>query len=317
MDKKAKIFIAGHRGLVGSALRRLLAQEGYNNIELRTRGELDLRKQADVDEFFAAQNFRYVIVAAAKVGGIVAHSKYPADFLYENLMITSNIIHAAAKTDVEKLLFIGSSAIYPQYAGQPIKEDYLLTGTLEPTSEGYALAKIAGVKLCQLYSVQYGKRFISAIPTNLYGPGDNFHPENSHVIAGMLRKFHNARVSGSSAVTLWGTGSPRREFLHADDLARAIMCLMESYEDLEPINIGTGSDITIREVASMAREVVGYKGEIVFDSSKPDGSPRKLLDSRKMKALGWRPTVEFRRGLQETYEWGLAANVFSSPVRSR
>lgn len=305
MKSDSRIFVAGHRGLVGSAIVRKLMREGHTNLLLRPRAELDLLDQGAVHEFFRRERPEYVFFAAARVGGIWANATAQADFLYENLVVATNVIHAAAEYRSEKLLFLGSSCVYPKHAPQPVREEYLLTGSLEPTNEGYAIAKIAGVKLCEHYQRQYGYRFISAMPTNLYGPGDNFHPTGSHVIPGMLRRFHEAKVSRAPSVTVWGSGAPRREFLHVDDMAAACYLLMMRYEEPETINVGTGSDLTIRELAETMGEVVNYEGDLVFDTSKPDGTPRKLLDVSRLRALGWSPRVELREGLAETYHWAI------------
>lgn len=303
MNIDSTIFIAGHRGLVGSAIVRHLQKHGYKNIVTRNRSELDLLNQREVDRFFKDNRIDYVFLTAAKVGGILFNQRFQADFLYENLAIGTNVIHAAAENGVEKLLYLGSSCIYPKNAPQPIKEEYLLSGPLEPTNEGYALAKIAGLKLCEKYQLQYGKRFISAMPTNLYGPGDNFHPEHSHVIPGMMRRFHEAKLNGAKEVVIWGTGSPKREFLHVDDLAEGLIMLMKKYENAQTINIGTGIDCTILELAETLREIVGFRGEITLDSSKPDGTPRKVLDVTRINALGWNASLSLREGLEKTYRW--------------
>ncbi|ACH37888.1 GDP-L-fucose synthase [Citrifermentans bemidjiense Bem] len=305
MDKDAKIYVAGHRGLVGSALVRELARLGYRNLLLRESRELDLRNQADTLAFFQAERPEYVFLAAAKVGGIAANNSFPADFIYDNLMIQNNVIHSAYLNGVIKLLLLGSTCIYPRLAPQPIREEALLTGPLEPTNEPYAIAKIAGIKLCQSYNRQYGTRFISAMPTNLYGPNDNFDLDSSHVLPALMRKFHEAKVSGSQSVTVWGSGTPYREFVHVDDVARASLFLMERYEGWEPVNIGSGQELTIRELAEKIREVVGFTGEIVFDSSKPDGTPRKLSDVSRIHQLGWRHGIELVQGLRDTYAWYL------------
>lgn len=306
MRTQDRIFVAGHRGLVGSAIVRRLQSEGYTNLLLRTRSELDLTDGRAVREFFEAERPDYVFLAAARVGGIMANDTYPADFIRDNLAIALNVIDAAWRVRVEKLLFLGSSCIYPKFAPQPMREEHLLTGVLEPTNEPYAVAKIAGIKLCQSYNRQYGTRFISAMPTNLYGPGDNFDLQTSHVLPALIRKFHEAKESGAPAVTIWGTGSPRREFLHVDDLAEACLFLMRNYDDGEIVNVGVGEDLTIRELAELVQEVVGYSGEIVFDVGKPDGTPRKLLDTGRINALGWRPRISLRDGIAETYRWYLA-----------
>ena len=297
MDQTAKIYIAGHRGMVGSGLERKLRNEGYNNIVTRTSSELDLRKQQVVNDFFEKEKPKYVILAAAKVGGIHANNTYRAEFIYDNLMIEANIIHAAYLNKVTKLLFLGSSCIYPKMAPQPLKEEYLLSGYLEPTNQPYAIAKIAGIEMCDSYRAQYGCNFISAMPTNLYGPNDNFHPENSHVLPALLRRIVLAKRNNQPTVTIWGTGNPRREFLHVDDLAEACFHLLKTYNDSSPINIGFGSDITIKELAILISEIVSYKGELLFDSSKPDGTPQKLLNINKIKTLGWSPKISLQQGI--------------------
>ncbi len=306
MEKNEAIYVAGHRGMVGSAVVRKLQAEGHTRILTRTRSELDLRDRAAVRSFFDTERPAYVVDAAAKVGGIVANNTYPVEFLLENIEIQNNIISAAADHDVKKLLFLGSSCIYPKFAAQPIAEDSLLTGALEPTNDAYALAKIAGVKLCQAYAKQYGKNFISAMPTNLYGPNDNFDLQNSHVLPALIRKVHTAKLRGDATVPIWGTGSPRREFLHADDLASGCFFLLENYDSPEIVNIGCGEDVTIRELAETVCDVVGYEGSLEFDTSKPDGTPRKLLDMSKMFAMGWRPQIPLRDGIKGAYEWFLA-----------
>ena len=306
MNKSDKIYVAGHRGLVGSAILRRLTAAGYTQLLTRSRQELDLLDQAQVRRFFETERPGYVFLAAAKVGGIHANATYPADFIRDNLLIETNVIDAAYRSGVKKLQFLGSSCIYPKLAPQPLKEDYLLTGPLEPTNEWYAVAKIAGIKLCQAYRRQYGFNAISLMPTNLYGPGDNFDLQNSHVLPALIRKFHEAKAAGSPEVVVWGTGSPRREFLHVDDLADAAVFLMGQYDGEEIVNVGVGEDVTIRELADLIKEVVGYKGEIVFDSSKPDGTPRKLLDVGRLNALGWRARISLKEGVRATYEWFLA-----------
>ena len=300
---KQKIFIAGHRGLVGSALVRLYAQKPDWEIVTRTRAELDLRDREAVRDFFTTEKPERVILAAAKVGGIHANATQQVEFLLENMRIQNNVIEAAADHDVDRLLFLGSSCIYPKNCPQPIKEEYLLTAPLETTNEGYALAKITGLKLCQHYHRQYGRRFISAMPSNLYGPNDNFDLETSHVLPALIRKFHEAKESGAASVPLWGTGSPRREFLHVDDLAAACYELLESYDSDEPINVGVGKDITIKELAELVRDVIGFEGDLAWDSTKPDGTPRKLMDTSRLSALGWSPQISLRQGLSQTYEW--------------
>ncbi|CAL1395087.1 unnamed protein product [Linum trigynum] len=302
-DKSAKVFVAGHRGLVGSAIVRKLQSLGFANLLLRTHSELDLTRQADVESFFAAEKPDFVILAAAKVGGIHANNTYPADFIAINLQIQTNVIDSAYKHGVKKLLFLGSSCIYPKLAPQPIPEDALLTGPLEPTNEWYAVAKIAGIKMCQGYRIQYSWDAISGMPTNLYGPNDNFHPENSHVLPALMRRFHEAKVNGDKEVVVWGTGSPLREFLHVDDLADAVVFMMEEYSGLEHLNVGSGKEVTIKELAELVKEVVGFEGELVWDSSKPDGTPRKLMDSSKLLGMGWKPKVSLREGLVDTYKW--------------
>jgi GDP-L-fucose synthase len=309
MKKDAKIFVAGHKGLVGSAIVRKLVADGYSNIVTRTRTQLDLIQQAKVEEFFKTEKPEYVFLAAAKVGGIVANNTYPADFIMENLIVQVNVMHNAYAHKVKKLLFLGSSCIYPRHSTQPIKEEYLLTGPLEPTNEPYALAKIAGLKMCEAYNRQYGTDFISVMPTNLYGPNDNFDLENSHVLPALLRKFHEAKVSGSDSVVIWGTGSPRREFLHVDDLAEAVVFLMNKYASSDIINIGVGEDISIKELAHLMKDIVGFEGKIEFDKTRPDGMPRKLLDVSKINGLGWKAKTDLKDGLKETYAWYLRNDV--------
>ncbi len=305
MNPDSLIYVAGHRGLVGSALCRALAQAGYRRILTRPRAVLDLALQAAVEAFFAEHRPEYVFLAAARVGGIQANRSRPAEFIYENLAIELNVIHAAWKYGARKLLYLGSSCIYPKYAPQPIPESALLTGPLEPTNEPYAVAKIAGLKLCESYRRQYGFSSVCLMPTNLYGPGDNFDLETSHVLPALIRRLDDARRRRAPSVTLWGTGAARREFLHVDDLAGAALFLMESYEGEEIINVGCGEDLTIRELAALVAEVVGYRGEIRFDPSMPDGTPRKLLDVSRLKALGWRPRIGLREGIEQTYRWYL------------
>lgn len=302
MEKNSKIFVAGHRGMVGSAIYRKLQKEGYQNIITRTSKELDLRDQQAVAEFFALEKPDYVFLAAAKVGGIIANNTYRADFLYENLAIQNNVIHQSYINGVKKLMFLGSSCIYPKLAPQPLKEEYLLTGLLEPTNEPYAIAKIAGIKMCDAYRDQYGCNFVSVMPTNLYGYNDNYHPENSHVLPALIRKFDEAKNNGSKEVIIWGTGSPMREFLFADDLADACYFLMENYNEPNLINIGTGEDLTIKDLALAVKKTVGFEGELVFDISKPDGTPRKLMDVSKLHNLGWRHQIELEEGLKLAYQ---------------
>lgn len=303
MDKSAKIYIAGHRGLVGSALHRNLIQSGYTNIITRPHLDLDLTRQAQVDWFFAEEKPTHVFLCAGKVGGIHANATYPAEFLYDNLMIITNVIEAAYRHGVKKLLFLGSSCIYPKLCPQPIREEYLLSSALEETNEAYAIAKITGIEMCKFYRKQYGCNFISAMPTNLYGMGDNFHPQNSHVLPAFLRRFHEAKRDGATQVTLWGTGRPMREFLYVDDLAEALVFLMNEYEGEMHINVGTGEDVTIAQLAEAVARVVGYTGEIVYDDTKPDGTPRKLLDVTRIHDLGWRHTVPLDEGIARTYAW--------------
>jgi len=302
MEKDSKIYIAGHRGMVGSAILRKLQNEGYENFVLKTSKELDLRDQQKVAEFFEVEKPDYVFLAAAKVGGIVANNTYRADFLYENLAIQNNIIHSAFVSKVKKLMFLGSSCIYPKLAPQPLKEEYLLTGLLEQTNEPYAIAKIAGIKMCEAYRAQYGCDFISVMPTNLYGPNDNYDLQNSHVLPAMIRKFYEAKENGVEQVILWGSGSPMREFLYADDLAAACVYLMENYSEPELINVGTGIDVTIKELANTVKDIVGFEGEIVWDSTKPDGTPRKLMDVSKLNGKGWRHTIELKEGIGLAYQ---------------
>ncbi|WP_044172829.1 GDP-L-fucose synthase [Flectobacillus major] len=302
MEKDAKIYIAGHRGMVGSAILRKLQKEGYSNFVLRTSKELDLRNQQAVLDFFETEKPDYVFLAAAKVGGIVANNTYRADFLFENLSIQNNVIHSAYLFGVKKLMFLGSSCIYPKLAPQPLKEEYLLSGYLEHTNEPYAIAKIAGIKMCEEYRNQYGCNFISVMPTNLYGPNDNYDLQKSHVLPAMIRKFHEAKVNGVAQVNLWGTGSPMREFLHADDLASACLFLMENYNELEFVNIGTGSDVTIKELANIVKNVVGFEGDIVWDTTKPDGTPRKLMDVSRLNEFGWKHTIDIEQGIALAYQ---------------
>lgn len=303
LNKTKKIYVAGHRGLVGSAIVRKLEAEGFENILTRTHSELDLTRQADVEKFFEEEKPAYVILAAAKVGGIYANDTYPADFIMKNLQIECNVIDAAYKNNVEKLLFLGSSCIYPRECPQPIKEEYLLSGYLEKTNEAYALAKIAGLKMCSFYNQQYGTDYISVMPCNLYGINDNFSPENSHVLPALMRKFHEAKIKNEPNVTVWGSGKPLREFLNVDDLADACLYLMENYTGNEFFNVGYGEEISILQLAEMMKKVTGFEGNIVMDSSKPDGTPRKLTDISKIKAMGWEPKISLEEGLKQTYEW--------------
>ena len=303
LDRTKKIYVAGHRGLVGSALLRKLQAEGFTNIVTRTHSELDLTRQADVEKFFEEEKPAYVILAAAKVGGIHANDTYPADFIMKNLQIECNVIDSAYKNDVEKLLFLGSSCIYPRECPQPIKEEYLLSDYLEKTNEAYALAKIAGLKMCAYYNKQYGTDYISVMPCNLYGINDNFSLENSHVLPALMRKFHEAKVSNAPTVTVWGSGKPLREFLNVDDLADACLYLMDNYSGNDFFNVGYGEEVTIMELALLMKKVVGYEGEIVMDSSKPDGTMRKLTDISRIKATGWQPKISLEEGLKQTYEW--------------
>jgi len=302
MEKHAKIYIAGHRGMVGSALHRKLIAEGFQNFVFRTSLELDLRRQEAVREFFTAEKPEYVFLAAAKVGGVMANNTYRGEFLYDNLMMQSNIIHAAYLNNVKKLLFLGSSCIYPKLAPQPLKEEYLLTGLLEPTNEPYAIAKIAGIKMCDAYRMQYGCNFISVMPTNLYGPNDNYDLNSSHVLPALIRKIHEAKINVNASVTIWGTGKPKREFLYADDLAEACLFLMENYNEDGLVNIGTGEDLEIGELALLIKEIVGYKGSIQYDLSKPDGTPRKLMDVSKLHGLGWKHKIALKEGLEMVYK---------------
>jgi GDP-L-fucose synthase len=302
MKPNDKIYIAGHNGMVGSAIHRKLEEQGYNNIITRNSSELDLRNQQAVAEFFAKEKPDYVFLAAAKVGGILANNTYRAEFIYDNIMIESNIIQQAYQNDVKKLLFLGSSCIYPKHAPQPMNEDHLLSGYLEPTNEPYAIAKIAGIKLCENYMDQYGCNFISAMPTNLYGPNDNYDLQNSHVLPALIRKFHEAKEAGKQEVEIWGTGKPMREFLHVDDMAEACLFLMQNYNGKQFVNIGTGKDITIRELAETIMETVGYQGKLTFNTDKPDGTPRKLLDVSKINNLGWHHKIDLKEGIEKTYQ---------------
>ena len=313
MEKNAKIYIAGHRGLVGSALVRNLQSKGYTNLIIRTHEQLDLTRQAAVEEFFATEKPEYVFLSAAKVGGIMANNTQPAEFIYINLQIQNNIIHSSYLNGVKKLLFLGSSCIYPKFAEQPMKEECLLTGLLEPTNEPYGMAKISGIKMCQSYNRQYGTNFIAVMPTNLYGPEDNFELNGSHVLPALIRKFHEAKINGASEVTAWGTGSPKREFLYVDDMADGCVFMMESYNPTKeenekgPIfmNLGTGVDVTIKELTEMVKQVTGFTGEVVWDTTKPDGTPRKLLDMSRLHALGWHHKVDLEEGVKMSYQWFL------------
>jgi GDP-L-fucose synthase len=303
LDKDSRIYVAGHRGLVGSAIVRALQHQGYGSLILRTRAELDLTEQAAVRNFFERERPDAVIMAAARVGGIYANNSHPALFMRDNLLIQDNVIDAAHRSGVGKFVFLGSSCIYPKLAPQPIKEEYLLTGPLEPTNEWYAIAKIAGVKMCQAYRREFGFSAISLMPTNLYGPGDNFDLQNSHVLPGLIRRFHEAKVGGAETVTVWGTGTPRREFLHVDDLADAVLHLLRTYDGEDIVNIGWGEDVTIRELAELVVSVTGYAGRLIFDPTKPDGTPRKLLDTSRLTGLGWRPQIPLKTGIERTYAW--------------
>ena len=303
MKINSRIYVAGHLGLVGSAIIRALQQKGFENLITRTHSELELKDSAAVREFFVDTKPEYVFLAAAKVGGINANNKYPADFIHENLLLQTNVIHESWRHKVVKLIFLGSSCIYPKLCPQPIKEEYLLTGELESTNEAYAIAKIAGIKTCQSYNKQFGTNYLSVMPTNLYGINDNFHPENSHVLPSLIRKFHKAKLSNADSVTIWGDGTPRREFLHTDDLAAAVLFLMENYNDSEIVNVGCGQDQTIMELAETIQEVVGFKGYLNFDSSYPNGTPQKILDISKIKLLGWKPNIPLKEGLKQVYQW--------------
>ena len=305
MEKSSKIYIAGHRGMVGSAIVRRLEENGYTNIICKTSAELDLRNQAAVEKFFEEEKPEYVFLAAAKVGGIHANNTYPAEFIYDNLMIETNIINSSYKNSVKKLLFLGSSCIYPKFAEQPIKEEYLLTGSLEETNEAYAIAKITGIELCKFYRRQYGCDFISAMPTNLYGINDNFNLETSHVMPALIRKFHEAKINNTKEVVMWGTGRPRREFMYVDDLADSLIHLMLNYSDEIHVNLGTGEDIEIGELANLIKEIIGYEGKIVNDLSKPDGTPRKLLNVTRLNSTGFKHKVELKEGIERVYEWFL------------
>jgi GDP-L-fucose synthase len=312
MNKEAKIFVAGHRGMVGSAMVRRLERAGFNNIITRTSSQLNLTNQAAVADFFAAEKPEYVVLAAAKVGGIMANNTYRGQFIYENLMIQNNVIHQSYVNGVKKLLFLGSSCIYPKMAPQPLKEDYLLTGTLEHTNEPYAVAKIAGIKMCEAYRSQYGCNFISAMPTNLYGPNDNYDLHNSHVLPALIRKFHTAKVNQDKSVVIWGTGTPRREFLHVDDLADACYYLLEHYDGEQLVNVGSGVDVTIFELANLVKQIVGFNGEIELDPSKPDGTPRKLMDVSKLEKVGWKYKISLEEGIGSVYKEVLEKKIFDT-----
>jgi GDP-L-fucose synthase len=303
MKKNSRVYVAGHTGLVGSAIHRRLQAEEYRNLIVRPHRHLDLMRQKEVEAFFKAERPEYVFLAAAKVGGILANNTYPAEFIYQNLLIECNVIHSAYEAGVKKLLFLGSSCIYPRECPQPMKEEHLLSGKLEPTNEPYAIAKIAGIRMCQSYNRQYGTKFVSVMPTNVYGPGDNFDLETSHALPALIRKFYDAKMEGNNAVTVWGSGTPRREFLHVDDLADACLFVMKHYDEDEMVNIGVGKDISISELAGLIRDIVGFKGNIHYDRVKPDGTLRKLLDVSKLKALGWQPRISLREGIEMTYRW--------------
>ena len=309
MQSNSKIYIAGHRGMVGSAIMRQLQHDGFTHFVTRTSAELDLRNQQAVAGFFAKEQPEYVFLAAAKVGGIYANNTYRAEFIYDNMQIQNNIIHHAYVNGVKKLMFLGSSCIYPKMAPQPLKEEYLLTGELEPTNEPYAIAKIAGIKMCDAYRAQYGCNFVSVMPTNLYGPNDNYDPQNSHVLPALIRKFHEAKVNGQPSVTVWGSGSPLREFLHADDMANACVYLMQHYDEPGLVNIGTGTDISIKDLALLIKKIVGFEGELVFDASKPDGTPRKLMDVSKLHARGWKHRYDLEAGIADVYHNHFLADV--------
>jgi GDP-L-fucose synthase len=312
MNKEAKIFVAGHRGMVGSAMVRRLERAGFNNMITRTSSQLNLTNQAAVADFFASEKPEYVVLAAAKVGGIMANNTYRGQFIYENLMIQNNVIHQSYVNGVKKLLFLGSSCIYPKMAPQPLKEDYLLTGTLEHTNEPYAIAKIAGIKMCEAYRTQYGCNFISAMPTNLYGPNDNYDLHNSHVLPALIRKFHTAKVNQDKSVVIWGTGTPRREFLHVDDLADACYYLLEHYDGEQLVNVGSGVDVTIFELANLVKQIVGFNGEIELDPSKPDGTPRKLMDVSKLENVGWKYKISLEEGISSVYKEVLEKKIFDT-----
>jgi len=303
MKIKSRIYVAGHLGLAGSAIYRALRKNGYEKLITRTHSELELLNATEVSKFFLETKPEFVFLAAAKVGGIHANSTYPADFIRENIIVQTNVIHEAWRHNVKKLVFLGSSCIYPKYCPQPMKEEYLLSGELEPTNEAYAIAKIAGIKTCQSYNHQYGTNFISAMPTNLYGPNDNFHPEDSHVLPALMRKFYEAKRANENVVNIWGSGNPKREFLHSDDLADAVLCLMDNYNDSEVVNVGCGKDQTIRELAETLKEVSEFSGRLFFDNSHPDGTPQKVLDTSKISALGWKPKIPLKKGLEDVFQW--------------
>jgi len=313
MEKDSKIYVAGHRGMVGSAVVRCLQMKGFENLIFRSSSELDLTRQADVERFFAAERPEYVFLAAARVGGILANNTYRAEFIYTNLQIQNNIIHTAWKTDVKKVLFFSSSCVYPRMCPQPMKEGYLMTGSLEKTNEPYAMAKLSGMSMCRAYNEQYKTKFISVIPTNLYGPNDNYDPEQSHLIAALIRKFHIAKIKNESQVILWGTGSPRREIMHVDDAAAAALFLMETYDGNGPVNVGLGEDLKISEISAIVREIVGYQGEVKFDVNMPDGTPQKLLDMSKLNMMGWEPKIPLSQGIEKAYSWYLEHVVSSEP----
>ena len=303
MNKRSRIYVAGHKGLVGSAILRRLQTEKYLNLIVRSHQDLDLIRQAEVEAFFRTERPEFVFLAAAKVGGILANNTSPAEFIYQNLSIEGNVIHSAYEAGVKKLLFLGSSCIYPRDCPQPMKEEHLLSGKLEPTNEPYAIAKIAGIRMCQSYNRQYGTKFVSVMPTNVYGPGDNFDLETSHALPALIKKFHDAKMEGNNVVTVWGSGTPRREFLHVDDLADACLFIMKHYDENEMINIGVGKDITISELSELIKQIVEFNGEIRYDNSKPDGTPRKLLDVSRLDSLGWRSRISLREGIEKTYKW--------------
>lgn len=317
MEKNSKIFVAGHKGLAGSAITRELQRQGYSSLILKSRQELDLLSQDQVNRFFKAEKPEYIFVAAARVGGIYANSTYPANFIYENLLIATHLVHAAHENKAKKLLYLGSSCIYPKSAPQPMKEEYLLSGPLEPTNEAYAIAKIAGLKLCKHFYSQYGDKFIAAMPTNLYGPHDSYHPQNSHVLPALIRRFHEAKQKKLPEVTIWGTGKPKREFLYSDDLASALILLMHEYDSPDFINVGSGAEVTILELAQTVKKVVGYDGKLVFDESKPDGMMRKIMDSSHIHALGWKPRVSLEEGIKKAYQSALEEHSFDPETIQR